>query len=109
MAMLMDPKMVPGGYNNHVYTSTFQCANEACRRLSIGTVHRGAPYGSPKVNMPEDPNIVWEPRSVRRPEFDDVPAQIAETASEAHASLSIQAYRGSVALARAVDAVVFRR
>lgn len=37
-----------------------------------------------------------------RPSFPDVPHQIADTAAEAHACLSIQAYRGAVALARAV-------
>ncbi|MFF2306013.1 DUF4145 domain-containing protein [Streptomyces sp. NPDC058128] len=49
-----------------------------------------------------DPLITWEPTEIRRPTYPDVPAQIAATASEAHACLSIQAYRGAVALARAV-------
>ncbi|MER5556366.1 DUF4145 domain-containing protein [Streptomyces sp. NPDC002793] len=44
----------------------------------------------------------WEPKDIRRPDVRDVPEQIAKTASEAHACLSISAYRGAVALARAV-------
>lgn len=42
------------------------------------------------------------PASVDRPKFPDVPEQIADAATEAHACLSIQAFRGAVALARAV-------
>lgn len=86
-----------------VYTRAFQCANEACQRLSIAwaPVHSGARGG---VNEAFDTgrDLRWEPSSVRRPDFPDVPAQIADTASEAHACLSISAYRGAVALARAV-------
>jgi hypothetical protein len=46
--------------------------------------------------------LEWEPTSIRRPDFPDVPKEIAATASEAHACLSIGATRGGVALARAV-------
>lgn len=46
-------------------------------------------------------DLQWEPAAVSRPDFPDVPAQIADTAS-GHACLSISAYRGAVALARAV-------
>ncbi|MFJ3867629.1 DUF4145 domain-containing protein [Streptomyces nigra] len=47
-------------------------------------------------------DIEWTPRRALRPSFPDVPEQIAQAASEAHACLSIQAFRGAVALARAV-------
>ncbi|WP_409468528.1 DUF4145 domain-containing protein [Streptomyces sp. HC307] len=46
--------------------------------------------------------LEWEPVRARRPGFPDVPPEIAQTASEAHACLSIGAARGAVALARAV-------
>lgn len=52
--------------------------------------------------MVKDPALEWEPKKIRRPGFQDVPQQIAQTATEAHACLSISAYRGAVALARAV-------
>jgi hypothetical protein len=100
--MCTDPHQVPTHHALFVYTATFKCSNEQCRRLSIGTVRRRQPYGNPKTELPRDSGIEWEPKSVRRPDFTDVPEQIAATASEAHACLSISAYRGAVALARAV-------
>lgn len=101
MAMVTDPKQVPGSYDRYVYMATFQCESEVCQRLSIGMVWRPTPYGSPKTQMTRDTTIQWEPKSIRNPEFPHVPEQIAATVSEAHACLSIQAYRGAVALARA--------
>jgi hypothetical protein len=73
-----------------------------CKRLSIATVYRQKQYTNPNSEMPTDHHLLWEPAMIRRPEFPDVPEQIAATASEAHASLSVQAFRGAVALARAV-------
>lgn len=96
------PTSVPGEYGTHVYTAPFQCSSETCRRLSIGTVTRSTRYNNPPTDFVTDDAIVWEPGVIRRPNFPDVPAQIGTTASEAHACLSIQAYRGAVALARAV-------
>lgn len=101
MAMVTEPERLPGPVS-YTYTATFQCSNELCHRLSIATVTRREGYASPKQDMARETNLTWEPRSVRRPEFVDVPSQIADTASEAHACLSIQAYRGAVALARSV-------
>lgn len=86
-----------------VYMRAYQCANEACQRLSIAwaSVHTSTRGGVNQVfNTGQD--LRWEPSSLRRPDFPDVPGQIADTASEAHACLSISAYRGAVALARAV-------
>lgn len=103
MAVRTDPQAVPSPYpGTYAYTATFQCSSEKCARLSIGTIVRGTAYASPKSEMLRDPDIEWEPRSIRQRTFVDVPEQIASTASEAHACLSIQAYRGAVALARAV-------
>lgn len=83
--------------------AAFQCANENCRRLSIGwsmlyqVVHPGV--ATERLPLSE---LEWEPVRVRKPGFEDVPPEIAQTASEAHACLSIGAARGAVALARAV-------
>lgn len=101
MALQTEPKVVPSR-EGYVYTATFRCSSETCQRLSIGSFWRRASYSNPKVEMVKEPGLEWEPKSIRRPSFEHVPRQIAETASEAHACLSISAYRGSVALARAV-------
>lgn len=90
--------------DHRFYTAAFRCDNEACRGLSIGV---GEIFiGSLRVPIdrifPEINNLTWTPQRVQRPNFPDVPEQIASTAAEAHACLSIQAYRGAVALARAV-------
>ncbi|MFC9121682.1 DUF4145 domain-containing protein [Streptomyces sp. NPDC057067] len=55
----------------------------------------------PKERLPRE-TLEWEPTKIRRPAFPDVPKEIADTAGEAHACLSIGAPRGAVALARAV-------
>lgn len=52
--------------------------------------------------MAREPDLQGEPKSVRKPSFENVPKQIAETASETHACHSISACRTAVALARAV-------
>jgi hypothetical protein len=102
MTLLTDPVKVPSFPTRYIYTATFQCSNENCKRLSVGTIHRKSQYTNPKIDMPQESELEWEPHSIRRPKFRDVPEQIAASASEAHACLSIQAHRGAVALARAV-------
>jgi hypothetical protein len=68
----------------------------------VGELHLGS------VRVPVDralagmDNLKWTPQRVLRPRFPDVPEQIADTAAEAHACLSVEVYRGAVALARAV-------
>lgn len=47
-------------------------------------------------------DLEWWPAVGVAPPFEDVPEDIAEAASEAHRCYSIHAYRGAVALARAV-------
>ncbi|MFJ8049814.1 DUF4145 domain-containing protein [Streptomyces luteogriseus] len=101
MIPVSKPIRVPALFKD-VYTAAFQCSNERCQRLSVGTVRREGRYTAPEVEMPKELSLEWEPRTIRRPEFPNVPEQIAVTASEAHACLSIEAYRGAVALARAV-------
>lgn len=83
-----------------VFMAAFICANEMCRRLSVGWAPLYKPT-NPKDALAKA-NLEWEPRRLRRPSYLDVPQQIGETASEAHACLSVQAHRGAVALARAV-------
>lgn len=102
MKLVTDPVRVSSLSSRNVYTAAFQCSNERCERLSIGTVKRSTLYSNPTQEMPRDATLEWEPKSIRPKSFPDVPAQIASAASEAHACLSIQAYRGAVALARAV-------
>lgn len=101
MALQMEPKVVPSR-EGYTYTATFRCSSELCQRLSIGSIWRRTSYSNPKVELTKEPTLEWEPKNIRRPGFQDVPKQIAETATEAHACLSISAYRGAVALARAV-------
>ncbi|MEU9998038.1 DUF4145 domain-containing protein [Streptomyces sp. NPDC050848] len=78
----------------------YQCSNERCRKYSIGSLT--APNGRNLSSLLAEEPQHWEPTTVRRPDFPDVPDEIAETAAEAHACLSIGAPRGAVALARAV-------
>ncbi|MCC9154889.1 DUF4145 domain-containing protein [Streptomyces parvulus] len=100
MAMVLDPHRLP---RSEDWMAAFQCASETCQRLSIGwtalpgnTTSRVA-----SVDLAVQ-SLKWEPTNVRRPDFPDVPTEIAGTASEAHACLSIGAAKGAVALARAV-------
>ncbi|MCQ1579316.1 DUF4145 domain-containing protein [Streptomyces parvus] len=113
MKMVLEPYMLPealwpiAGFgridtDHPVYMSAFRCPNENCERLSIGwaPLYKRA-SGTPKDQLPRT-SLEWEPTKIRRPAFPDVPKEIAATASEAHACLSIGAARGAVALARAV-------
>lgn len=44
--------------------------------------------------------VEYEPQAVQRPEYNDVPENIARDATEAHVCNSVQAYRAAVAMAR---------
>jgi hypothetical protein len=101
MTMIQSPYLAPVHNKEYTYTAPFKCSNESCERLSVGSVTRATQYGNPNAEFVRD-ELEWDPVALRRPEFPDVPEQIAATASEAHACISIQAYRGAVALARAV-------
>lgn len=107
--MVLDPYKLPQAVwprqvaDQPVWMAAFRCASETCDRLSIGwsvlyqvTDARAATFRMPSAELQ------WEPQQIRRPSFPDVPPEIAETASEAHACLGIGAARGAVALARAV-------
>lgn len=102
MSLLADPHRLPTTVALYAYMGVFKCSNELCQRLSVATVHARSVYSNPRAEMPLSSDLRWEPARIRRPDFPDVPEQIAATASEAHACLSIQAYRAAVALARAV-------
>ncbi|MER5561212.1 DUF4145 domain-containing protein [Streptomyces sp. NPDC002506] len=96
----------PSRYGNQVGMATFLCDNEECQRLSLGlAMLNGKDFlrsdGEMREKFAQLP-LEWVPDEIRRPDFPDVPNQIAKTASEAHACLSIKAFRGAVALARAV-------
>ncbi|USQ89908.1 DUF4145 domain-containing protein (plasmid) [Streptomyces phaeoluteigriseus] len=113
MAMVLDPYQLPqatwprttygtADTKREVYMAAFRCANENCQRLSVGWRELGSPpAGTVKARMAQAV-LQWEPLQIRRPNFPDVPSEIAATASEAHGCLSIGAARGAVALARAV-------
>ncbi|MFB7867390.1 DUF4145 domain-containing protein [Streptomyces sp. NPDC056069] len=106
LALMGDVSVLPDNLNpvgvGFIYTGAFRCSSERCRRISVGTVYRSTRYQNPPTDMPADSRIQWEPSNVRRPLFPFVPAEIASAASEAHTCLSVDAYRGAVALARAV-------
>ncbi|MFJ8153947.1 DUF4145 domain-containing protein [Streptomyces sp. NPDC094468] len=105
MAMIVDPHRLPDRRREgrSVWMAAFICASETCRRLSIGwgELRDGGKPGYVKEAFPTS-QLEWEPRHVHGRVFRDVPPEIAETAREAHACLSIGAARGAVALARAV-------
>ncbi|MET8822320.1 MULTISPECIES: DUF4145 domain-containing protein [Streptomyces] len=100
MIMVMDPYQLP---HSTRWMTAFRCASETCQKLSIGwtTLAGGTHERAASEALPLS-QLAWEPTAVRRPEFPEVPHEIAETASEAHACLSIGAAKGAVALARAV-------
>lgn len=109
MKMIRDPHPVPMSRPPNglqMYCAPFECENEACGNISIGHLlinrtHAGLGPAVVEV-MTKSTDIAWTPAKVSRPDFPDVPTQIGEAAAEAHACLSIKAYRGAVALARAV-------
>ncbi|MEU5162788.1 DUF4145 domain-containing protein [Streptomyces sp. NPDC020875] len=69
----------------------------------MATIYRASSQQAAlQTALSEHRNLGWTPRHVSHPSFPDVPDQIAETAAEAHACLSVDAHRGAVALARAV-------
>ncbi|WP_426568119.1 DUF4145 domain-containing protein [Streptomyces canus] len=109
MKMVLEPYELPMAAwpralnDRPVWMAAFRCSNENCLRLSIGwtVLYQVRATSEAKVKLPQAA-LEWEPLRIRRPSFPDVPAEIAATASEAHACLSIGAARGAVALARAV-------
>ncbi|MFJ9395516.1 DUF4145 domain-containing protein [Streptomyces californicus] len=109
MTMVLDPYRLPEATwpsqldDKPVWMTAFRCSSENCHRLSIGwsVLNRVNQISSAKQLLPQS-DLQWEPLSIRRPLFLEVPPEIAETASEAHACLSIGAARGAVALARSV-------
>ncbi|MXG27148.1 DUF4145 domain-containing protein [Streptomyces sp. YIM 132580] len=109
MTMVLDPYRLPEATwpsqldDKPVWMTAFRCSSENCHRLSIGwsVLNRVNQLSSAKQLLPQS-DLQWEPLSIRRPLFLEVPPEIAETASEAHACLSIGAARGAVALARSV-------
>ncbi|WP_245178531.1 DUF4145 domain-containing protein [Streptomyces montanisoli] len=76
-------------FERETYSQAHQC--DHCRNLLIR-------YGSIDGEGPEK----WLPRAGTQKEFPDVPVEIASLAIEAHDSLSVNAGRGAVVLARAV-------
>ncbi|MFJ9523220.1 DUF4145 domain-containing protein [Kitasatospora sp. NPDC101801] len=68
---------------------------------STTQICRSQPH-SEVSNEPGAVQLEWTPASAVWVSYEDVPSHIASAASEAHACLSINAYRGAVALARAV-------
>jgi hypothetical protein len=98
MSLIGQPIKLPGDGGPRRYVGAFQCVNETCLRLSIGEGY----IPSTGTSLADSDDLKWTPVQLDWPEFSDVPDQIARAASEAHACLGFQAYRGAVALARAV-------
>lgn len=86
------------------FQATFACNN--CHKLSIGSAlvpSAGYVYGTAdQEGWWHDQDITWTPQSVGGQEFPDVPEHIASAADESYRCHSIQAYRASILLARAV-------
>lgn len=78
-----------GDFERESYSQAHRC--DHCRKLLIR-------YGY----MDEDEPEQWLPIAGAQKEFSDVPVEIASLAMEAHNSLSANAGRGAVILARAV-------
>ncbi|MFF3884045.1 DUF4145 domain-containing protein [Streptomyces sp. NPDC001914] len=110
MSMVLEPRMLPMAawprqiVDQPVWMAAFRCSSEQCHRISVGwsVLYQVSSVATAKIQLPLAPSLEWEPRRIRRPEFLDMPEEIADTASEAHACLSVGAARGAVALARAV-------
>ncbi|MGW1008390.1 hypothetical protein [Streptomyces sp. NPDC002520] len=88
MTMVMDPYELPQAVwpwdrsgvpdrDRPVYMAAFKCSNENCERLSIGwtSLYRPA-MGHPKHQFPRE-DLEWEPVRARRPDFPNVPEEIA--------------------------------
>ena len=93
--------------NGFVLESAFRC--DACLRLNIGNVW----YPTVPSYWATNRDVVvdfwdsrspseWLPGFVEGQDFPDVPAHIAEPASEAHKTFSIGAIRSAVLMARSV-------
>ncbi len=67
---------------------------DACMMPVMGVVRSGNSFIGPH------PEFWREPRTRRAPDYPDVPEQIAGVAQEAHACFGVDAYRGSVTMAR---------
>jgi hypothetical protein len=78
-----------GDFEREAYSQAHRC--DHCGKLLIR-------YGYMEGEEPEQ----WLPRAGAQKEFPDVPVEIASLAMEAHDSLSVNAGRGAVILARAV-------
>lgn len=95
-----------------VFTNVMACFRcDGCGALSIASLWTGDiitahdPQGIVAVLTDPHPFLgqpQWYPVDSRRRQYPDVPAEIAAAASEAHSCMTVEAYRGTVLLARSV-------
>ncbi|MFL1999480.1 DUF4145 domain-containing protein [Microbacterium sp. A1-JK] len=84
--------------------AAYRC--DGCKRLSVAETWTKSHPGHNDHHIDEAIDaagtVRWEPKSVNRVSYADVPPETASAASEAHACASISARRGAIILARAV-------
>lgn len=89
------------GGKQYLLDAPYVCAN--CKRMSVATwAAHEVPTSNPDAHPTERETAIWSPAHVEGQEFPDVPDELASAASEAYRCHSIAAYRGAVAIARAV-------
>lgn len=99
--------LAPGKWGSSVMQSAYLCPN--CHRMSVASESTDRYVDDPEVDACDaaqsyewGPYVSWLPKLGDQREFLDVPDHIAGAASEATQCLSIGAYRGAGAIARAV-------
>lgn len=83
-------------------TSAYTC--NYCNRMSIAVYQGKFPSGMSKsewLDKLED-KVSWVPRFIDKRSYEDVPAHVAEAASEVHECVGAGTYRAAVQLARSV-------
>jgi len=99
MTRLIDPRIdnPSGGQQVYRLQAAFKC--DECASLSIGTL---LTRQSVTASAFENSDLDWQPNLIAGKQYADVPSEIADAASEAHKTFSIDAFRATAALARAV-------
>lgn len=90
--------------DNYRYFGLFKC--DECGSASMGVTELTHGYntdsGVRRVLDADRARLVWHPTVASEKNYEDVPGDIAQAASEAHRCYSIGAYRATLILARAV-------
>ena len=73
-----------------------------CGRASLGVSDTFPSAGLPSLSFERATIMTWYPASGESPDFEDVPADIAAAAKEAHSAASINAVMAAILMARTV-------